>query len=1029
LIEKQLQNLKEIKIEDCITPADLILIPTIPGKIVRKIMRNGRMDENEIFKIFSYAENNLLLMMNILCNKRILLRKEENGKIFYSVNLKQKKKTISPIWDKLDKANEKAKQDQLFKSITDISREAVDGKYDNVESIFNLLQKNEYPLLLKNMTESFAAYIMKAEAREYHLRYKNLSQYNLAEEPFEEQGITSLGSFLNEMESGIFRVDMNQFLLLSGYDIIVKNIVANIEEQYKKKQPEIMVHYKISPEISPELLELGVSNITFYAKSSIFKGINFIKKELLLQIENVIFSIQNPRWRKILFETNSSNLSNLTFQNTSLIFPFYLFSKDTNISNLIIAEYDIDSKSLCLTIDDSEEGRLNYEHIPHRVVNDLNKRIHINNIGEIVDWLYAGIKSEAAKNNYEFTENAKRNPQFFKILNLSGFKQITDINILWQDEYRELILNQPKKYILFDIIKILLVISENAVYELLDKEQTIEMKSSDFSVYLDLSRNAGCLNISFGELRNKPSIDYHFNRMTKLKKFSLENKNAFKNTKIFFIHHSTFEVLGTIKAIEEMGCFALHTFFIKYAGVIPGKYIEIILAMDKEKFQFHGLNRVKTIHNVEGYYSLSTDYSEIQNFSYLNVQLNERKLDFLHASRLSSGNMFMRDAIQCRISGHKLLLIEDGGYLTPLINTFCKEQKTLAEVLEYFAFPLNGEVNDDHWISYYHEISELLKNITDKNELNMQFEQWLSKIYLGSVEHTRNGFDNDMNVQKKFGELAFPTVSIAISNLKKGLEAGETSVSVIHSIGSILQGLGLVISSRRAIIIGGAGAIGSKSVAQLSNKLGRKNVFCVDIAIPENANEELKFQARSFSETPREILYETDLFLGYTGKSVITEDNFQDLILKSKKEKLFFASGSTKTVEFANVFKYLNRLINAQNQRIGNRKISLEVDLIRDPLSDYLQGTKIRITFIDNKKFRDIFLLADGTPVNFLYFGIPTEIMDLVFLQLLKLSASFVNKTKKLPNKVLGLDHEIDEDANLLHPESTTMVNIFTKLN
>ena len=1024
MIEKQLQELIELKLEDGITPADLILIPTIPGKIIRKIMRNGKMDESEIFTMFSYAESDLHLIMNVLCDKRILLKKEKSGKIFYSVNLKQKKKTKSPIWDKLDKANEKATQDQLFKSISDVSKEAVDGKYDNVENILKLIQKNEYPPLIKNMAESFAAHIMKSEAREYHLRYKNLSQYNIAEEPLEEQRITSLGSFLNEIQSGIFRIDMTQFLLLSGYNIIVKNIVDKIEEQYKKKQPEIMVHYKISPDISPELLNLGISNITFYAKSGVFKGINFIKNELPLQLENVIFSIQNPRWRKILFEARSSNLSNSTFQNTSLIFPFYLFSKEVNISNLFIAEYDAESKTLCLTTDDSEEGRLNYEHIPHRVVNDLNKRIRIKSISEIVDWLYAGIKSEAAKNNYEFTENTKRNPQFFKIFNLSGFKLITDISISWQDEYRELILNQSKKYILFDIIKILLVIGENAVFELLVDGQMIEMKSSKQSVYLDISRNGGCLNISFGEQRNRPSIDYHFDRMTKLKKFSLENQDAFKNTKIFFIHHSTSEVLGTIKAIEEMGCSTLHTFFIKYAGVIPGKYLEIILAMDKEKFQFHGLDHVKTTNNVEGYYSLSGDYSEIQNYSYLNVQLNEKRLDFLHASRLASGNMFMREAIQCRASGQKLLLIEDGGYLTPLINTFCKEQKTLAEVLEYFAFPIssNDDENDNNWISYYHEISELLKNVTEEDELDMPLEQWLSKIYLGSVEHTRNGYDNDMDVQKKFGELAFPTVSIAVSNLKRGLEAGETSVSVIHSIGSILQGLGLVISNRKAIVIGGSGAIGSKSVLQLSNKLGRENVFCLDIAI--NENKKMKFQARSFSEITSEILYESDLFLGYAGKSVITEDIFQDLILNSNKQKLYFASGSTKTVEYSDVFKYLNKLINAKNQFIGDRKISLEVDLIRDPLSDYLQGTKIKITFEDNQEFREIFLLADGTPVNFLYFGIPTEIMDLVFLQLLRLSAGFVGKIKDLPNKVLGIDHEIDEDANLLHHEKSKMKNI-----
>ena len=48
-----------------------------------------------------------------------------------------------------------------------------------------------------------------------------------------------------------------------------------------------------------------------------------------------------------------------------------------------------------------------------------------------------------------------------------------------------------------------------------------------------------------------------------------------------------------------------------------------------------------------------------------------------------------------------------------------------------------------------------------------------------------------------------------------------------------------------------------------------------------------------------------DLFLGVTGVLVLKQDFFEKLILEGSARDLFFASGSTKTVEFESLTAWM----------------------------------------------------------------------------------------------------------------------------
>ena len=66
---------------------------------------------------------------------------------------------------------------------------------------------------------------------------------------------------------------------------------------------------------------------------------------------------------------------------------------------------------------------------------------------------------------------------------------------------------------------------------------------------------------------------------------------------------------------------------------------------------------------------------------------------------------------------------------------------------------------------------------------------------------------------------------------------------------------------------------------------------------------------------------------------------------------------------------------------------------------------------------KHLYLLGDLTPINFLYYGIPREIIDQVMCQLIKVSLGLIDKYSngvRLPPRLLAVDREIDVNADLI---------------
>jgi hypothetical protein len=64
-----------------------------------------------------------------------------------------------------------------------------------------------------------------------------------------------------------------------------------------------------------------------------------------------------------------------------------------------------------------------------------------------------------------------------------------------------------------------------------------------------------------------------------------------------------------------------------------------------------------------------------------------------------------------------------------------------------------------------------------------------------------------------------------------------------------------------------------------------------------------------------------------------------------------------------------------------------------------------------------VLALGNLTPINFLFYGVPTECIDEVLTQLVSLAfGAVLAPAGSLPNRLLAVDRDVDSAARLLHP-------------
>jgi len=827
-----------------------------------------------------------------------------------------------------------------------------------------------------------------------------------AEPSVNDKSLTSLGVPLVKKEEGLWTIDLNDLKLFTGLSVIARVLGDEILDQCRAGKSDIVVQRRVISEITPELASLGLSSILIYARNNILEHLPQYQDDFHMQIRTVFGTLQRPSWAGALFPELFPEAAEDKTQNPpALLFPFHLHYQAEEIDYFFLVERDIQGQFLRITIEREQDSRLNLSKIPHRIVNDLSNRVYLQGLTRIAESIYFGIQRECENYRNEYSDHARRHEVFFNQLKSSGLRECDQITMRWHMDRTEFLLQNDASAVITFIKKILILLEDRDITSVLENGGTIEMISGGDAVYMDLSRKGRCLNATFDRPREVTGVSQYLDRMPVLKSISLSRRAHFKKTRIFLIHHITSEILATIKAIENMGCSFLHVHFVKYAGMVPSDYLEALLSLSEEKFLFSGLQKIESAGDIEGYYVLSRQYSPISHLEDLENRFEESKLNFFDAMQMAAGHLFFRNAILAAHRKETILLIEDGGYLAPKLNQMCLEEMSLSQALEFYGVRSKNE--ESEFGTAFAALS--------KKELDSPLANWLGKILPGTVEHTRNGYNRLSDVIKSRGKLQFPACTIAVSNIKRNMESQEVSISILHAVESILHGLGLVFSQRRALVLGSRGAIGRNLMEDISARLGEEKTAGVDIA-PGKTTPWL--QTKLISEIPGEYLYDTDVFLGVIGHSIMEKDLLEDLVLNSKRPYLFFASGSTKTQEFTHLSAWLQELQKSKSQKIGKKSVRLVSSPIRDPQSALIQGNRVRIEEAGSGELiRELFLLGGLTPINFLYYGVPTETMDPILAQLIQVASSMlesIRKGVKLPADLLAVDEKISSDADLL---------------
>jgi len=554
-----------------------------------------------------------------------------------------------------------------------------------------------------------------------------------------------------------------------------------------------------------------------------------------------------------------------------------------------------------------------------------------------------------------------------------------------------------------------MMFEDSMVLKTLAEYNVVEMISGDQRLYLDLSRRGACLNISLAQQRVPPDLSSYLHRMPHLERTVLENPKALADTRIVFIHHLTAETLGCICALQAAGCEHLHGLFIRYKGVTPDRYMEALFSLPAENYFFHSLYDLGDGENLKGNYVLSRSFSPIAMLGKLGRCLQQTPHEYFSAMCLTSGNIFFRQLVQAKKKNQQVLLIEDGGYMAPLINRWVQNNITLGEALARCCI----------------DTGEILRILPDQ-AFEIPLRQWLADVFPASIEHTRNGYDQLGKVKLEYGALAFPAYTIAVSDYKNFEEGQGSAMSILMSAEHILNGQGDSLFYRTGLIIGSRGYIGRFLLKHLSARVEDNQSVGVDICVDGSGRglicDSLEYSA--FENIPEQVRMDLDFIVGITGLPVLQAKQMQELLLCGNKQRIYLASGSTKNIEFSAVLNWLQELRELKTPKIGEFPIDFETAQIVDPLTEHSQGTRIRILFTGKilprgvtpaEPYKDILILADGMPLNFSFFGVAMEIIDQVMKQLVQMSIVGARQGRiehPMPPDIYALDCNIDENGN-----------------
>jgi len=808
---------------------------------------------------------------------------------------------------------------------------------------------------------------------------------------------TSLGPTLEHLGS-IWSLDLTELPIFHGLSVLSRALGEIIIDQARSDRIDITAERAIRPRENPELLHhLGVALLKVAAEHATV--VRLVRDPELFQdrLRAVFGTLQRRRYRNAMFPGTEDHADQ---PSRALVyrfpFPAKPAGKEVPVEYTFLLERLPSPKNkgqcyLRITIEDPERPRLSLETIEHVEVEDLESRTFIAGSTRIAETWAEGLRREAERNRRGFVEKRQPHSHLFKQLDKAGLGMIEQVSLRWSDAFVDRILESDPAELSHLLKRVMLAMEDRGLRRLLARRETVRIVCDDVAVYLDQSQLGRVLNLSLGAPRERVDLDGFLARMPVTGGVVKAAAAApLEGVKVFLIHHITAEVLGLIAALRQLGCRELTTLFVAYAGEAPGSYLGPLLELRPDEFRCMALVNVPDDESVEGHYKLSRQYSALENGVDLAAVLGGRRMRFFEAMQSVAVAELLGLVSRAEREGERCLILEDGGYLAPALNRACLEGRTVGELLRAAGHP----AEDDRALS-----------------------EVLGPRLIGSVEHTRNGMNRLAGVERDHGALAFPAFTIAVSKRKIEVEAREVAVTILNAVENVLHATGRILSRRSCLVLGSRGAIGSHLVRALGERLldPGAQVLGVDLKAGAAACGAISPFVYPECVTPGELpearRLEIDLVLGVIGESVLGGEDLEAWLMKSPKPELVLASGSTKTEEFAGLAAWIDQRRGEAEPRVGGRPARIAVREVTDPITGRLYGHRYRFDLEteEGRRRRDVVFLANLTPVNFMFYGVPTEVIDEVLAELLSAALGLVRRsaTEPVPRRLHAVDHDI----------------------
>jgi len=797
--------------------------------------------------------------------------------------------------------------------------------------------------------------------------------------------IVTLGIPVRHGEGNVTEVVLDEIDIFRGIDAVITKLLDQVRESCFFGQTDVFTSVNVQREECPELYNHGIHKVFFYSAFENLEQLGELYPKMNLHLRYIFNMMQSPAINRGLFRQSGSGK-----EPEALLFPFNRDASDDTSGLHYLVERVPGSHFLRITAEELSHSRLNFRRIHHRLISTIDLGAKPYSFASDAAIMFSSLLSHCRDNKLSSRETGLQLGDLISYLKSAGYDELKEILMNWPRKLAGELLMHPGDSWRGLIDRLLLIIHDTTTSRLLNSQKVVKVLYRDAQAYVSLNQRGRSLQIDLGERVLTAALDHYLGTMGHLKNYVDNSEVQLKDVHLLFIHHLTNESLALLGAFDQLAAARVDTLWVKYTGSIPSSFMNSMMALPDSVYRFYAMQPINA-GLMGNSYCLSDNYSPLNGFEGLQKYLVENKIGFFEAMQYMAMHLFL-DAAAIAERGKKVVIAEDGGYLAPVVNQLAINRLTVGEVCQRYIYPADR---------------------IPERDIGMVFADWINDVYPGSVEHTRNGYDALKDVENIHGRLAFPACTLAISKYKVLDESIEVAYSCINAIENILNGQGFVLNTRRCLVLGSLGAIGIQTIYALLPRLGKEKLAGVDVEEQETRPHPC-LQVSSISSLPGEVLYETDLFFGVVGKSILDASFFEDLVILTRCCNIFLVSGSTKRAEFLDFIHWVEKLLKEEQPTIAGYQSRLDTYPIEDPQTRTLLGSRIRfnIEMPAKTKTLDIYLLSHGMPVNFQYYGVPRETMDVVMSEFLAMVNIVCNSQKgDLPAKVLALDHQIDRSS------------------